>query len=322
MPTPQELLDQDPTKATRMGWFGRLFTIVAAVGGMGYFGMEHDYFGVAAVGLIAFGAFTGFRTGLSRIGATLVGFAVAFMFAPQFGMEHEAHFSNWLGTTGLLNRFIAVGVIGLLLSGATAVVLMFISGRIMRRRPGLAATNHWLGYGVGAVQAAAAVLVFVGGLLMIEPTELQRANDPNLERSERSEKVSNVVLTVTEAAHNSKLGPYIEEYNPFVRIPQLNKLEEIQKSVQVLSNPGEIDRLLKDPALETLKSSEEVKTAVNALMADPEITTLFQAGSMDRDAAMQLLSHPAILELCDQPGFVDQIRELIDRKQLQTNIQI
>ena len=127
-----------------MGWFGRLFTIVAAVGGMGYFGMEHDYFGVAAVGLIAFGAFTGFRTGLSRIGATLVGFAVAFMFAPQFGMEHEAHFSNWLGTTGLLNRFIAVGVIGLLLSGATAVVLMFISGRIMRRRPGLAATNHWL----------------------------------------------------------------------------------------------------------------------------------------------------------------------------------
>lgn len=107
-----------------------------------------------------------------------------------------------------------------------------------------------------------------------------------------------------------------------MRIPQLNKLEEIQKSVQVLSNPGEIDRLLKDPALETLKSSEEVKTAVNALMADPEITTLFQAGSMDRDAAMQLLSHPAILELCDQPGFVDQIRELIDRKQLQTNIQI
>ncbi|NND97155.1 MAG: hypothetical protein HKN47_07495 [Pirellulaceae bacterium] len=192
----------------------------------------------------------------------------------------------------------------------------------MKQRPRLARLNAWLGFGTGAVQGVASVLLMLGGLLIIEPYEIQRAS-ASVNRTARAQMVSGYILKVTEQTRQSALGPLIEQYNPFTQFPQLNKLEQVQQSVQVLSNPGKIEELLHHPSIRQIQSRPEVKNAVNQLMDDPEIQQVLHSGEpMTRESAMQLLSHPAVLELIDQPGFLEEATRVIDESNLLRQVEI
>ena len=307
MVTPQEILDQDPESTPRMGGFTKLLIVAATLGGAGYCAHLGDYFASAVIVIVAVGAISGYRLGLTRMGASLAGFAAAVVFAPELGVTHEMRFHEWFGTTGLLNRFIAIGAIGAVIALSVTSILSIISTRIMRRRPALARTNSWLGFGGGALQAAVAVLLFVGGLLIVEPYQEKLYSEANVEVPEASQ----VILKVTDYAHASKLGPYVEEYNPFKRIPQLNKFDQVQKSVQVLSDPSKISHLIHHPSV---GQHAKVKRAIAELLEDPEVRELLNSGKqIDRESAMKLLSHPAVMRLVDEPGFLEEATKVIDQ---------
>jgi hypothetical protein len=132
------------------------------------------------------------------------------------------------------------------------------------------------------------------------------------QRPETAKKMTEVILLVTDHAHASKLGSTIEQYNPFEHFEPLKKFEQVQQSVRVLSNPAKIDGLMRHPAINKLQERPEIKQAVANLMDDPEIREVLGSGaSIQADQAMQLLSHPAVLELIDQPGFVEEASRII-----------
>ena len=318
-----EYLDeQEPVSAPKMSWTAGLFFSASAAAGIWYFMTSQDFVGAGSILVVLLAAFSGFRLGFSKMGASLAAIAAAIWFAPQLGIQYESQFTEWFSTTGLLNRVIAIGSIGAGIALGGTIVLSFISGRILKNRPRLARTNSWLGFGTGAVQGAVAILLFLGGLLIVEPTELQRANQ-QVERPATSQKVSDAILTVTEHTHSSKLGPYIEKYNPFTRIPQLNKLEEIQKSVQVLSNPQKVGELLNHPSILQLKQRPEVTEAVNSLMSDPKINAVLnEGGKLDRGTVMSLLNHPALMELIDDEEFMEEASRVIKESQINDRVEI
>ena len=66
-----------------------------------------------------------------------------------------------------------------------------------------------MGFGAGAVQGAVALLLLLGGLLVLEPIELQKRNAQRSQSMPPS-RVSETILTVTQQTHDSKLGPIIE----------------------------------------------------------------------------------------------------------------
>ena len=52
--------------------------------------------------------------------------------------------------------------------------------------------------------------------------------------------------------------------------------------------------------------------AFQKVIEDPEIRSALHSGrSMDRSMAMMLLNHPAVLELIDQPGFIESATKAI-----------
>ena len=316
-----ENLDNPPS-APKMSWSAGLLFAVPAAGFIWYFMSSQDFVGVGSVLVVLLAAFSGFRLGFSKMGVSLVAFAAAFWFASQLGIQYESQFTQWFGTTGLLNRFIAIGVIGLGIALLGTIILSWIAGLILKNRPRLASFNSWLGFGAGAIQGAVAVLLFLGGLLILEPVELQRANQ-QVESPEKSKSVSKAILAVTEHTHSSKLGPYIEEYNPFTRFPQLNKLEEVQKSVQMLSDTGKINDLMNHPNMMQLKQRPEVTEAVNSLISDPEIkAALKKGGVMSGKAVMNLLNHPALMQLFDDQEFMQEAKEIIKETKLLDNVEI
>jgi hypothetical protein len=56
-----------------------------------------------------------------------------------------------------------------------------------------------------------------------------------------------------------------------------------------------------------------VRKAVDQLTSDPAIQQILRSGKkMDRSMAMTLMSHPAVMELVDQPGFLEQAAKAIE----------
>jgi uncharacterized membrane protein required for colicin V production len=302
---------------SRARFVRRLIWCAILFGPAVYFGREGDYV-VAAVSVIAIvSAFSGYFTGAAWMLASLVGIGAAFTFAPSLGYTHEMRFSEWFGTTGLTNRFMSVGIVGILISTVVALVLMKITGRMIESRRGLESFNRFLGFGIGAVQGPAAVLFLLGGFLVIESMEQERAG--HLGPSVVADKplVSKLMLKTNELTHESLLGPTIVEYNPFTRIPQLDKLADVQRSVQVLSDPAQIEGVLNHPSIRELQERPAVKHAVEQLRADESIQEVLRSGKrMDRSMAMILLSHPAVLELIDQPGFLKEASRIINGARL------
>ncbi len=97
----------------------------------------------------------------------------------------------------------------------------------------------------------------------------------------------------------------------------------MQQSVQVLNQPGKIDELLHHPSIEKLRQHPDVEYAVDRLMRDPEIQEVLQSGKgWDRDSAVKLLSHPAVMELIDQPGFLEEAASVIKAASEQQQIEI
>ncbi len=288
-----------------------MFMSLLFIGPSLYFGWEGDYALAAVCSVSGFAAFSGFRLGAVAILGSIGAIAAAIEYAPSIGYAQEVRFTQWFGTTGLLNRFLCVGVVGLTITLGVTGVVMFVADKAFRKRPNLDKVNRWSGFGIGFVEGLAACLFFLGGMLVIDQIEREHAQLRSADDTRR-QFLFKAIATTTEYTRASRLGPIIDQYNPFVRLSGLNKVEEVQDSVRVLSDPKKIDELLNHPSIQPLQRRPEVRVVVEKLNDDPEIRNVLRSGRrMDRSMAMTLFNHPAVLELLDQPGFIEEATKVI-----------
>jgi hypothetical protein len=295
------LEDMTRERQTGMSLVWRILFIALFFGSAGYFGYEGDWVLSAACVITGLGAFSGHRVGVVHGLAWLAAFAVAIAYAPSLGQPHEWRFTEWFQTTGLMNRILTVGTVGIAISLGVGLVLTTIARRILETRPRLDSLNRWAGFGLGAA-------------LMLEPAEQKRAQQFENLGQMQPPVITKAILLTTEKTRESRLGEFVEQYNPFTRIPELNKVREVQQTAQVLSDPAKIEKLLHHPQIRQLQERPEMQRLMEKLDADPEIQKVLYSGKkMDKDMAMSLLSHPAVLELVDQPGFLKEASEIIQK---------
>jgi len=297
---------EDLTKSqfTGMLWKWRLLFVAIFFGPAIYFGSEGDYVLSAVIATAGFSAFTGFRMGAMAMITSVAAIALAVTYAPSIAYQHQLRFTEWFGTTGLLNRFISIAAVGLSITIISSSIAILITGKLLSTRPTLDRSNRWLGFWIGGVEGVITAFILFGGVLILEPIEQDRTRRA-FTQTARGKQISRLVLATAQQTRDSQIGPYIEQYNPFVRFPELNKIEQVQKSVQILSDPKKIQRILERPEVRELQSRPEVRIAVEKVMKDPGIRNALRSGGpMNRSTALMLLNHPAILELIDQPGFL------------------
>lgn len=261
--------------------------------------------------IVGLAALAGYRAGAIASLAFFAAAATAITYAPSLGLNNEWRFGQWFGTTGLTNRLLSVLVIGLLIAGVVVGITGIIARQIKARRPILDRWDRWLGFALGAVEGAISVALLLGGLMVIEPLDRQLAEHRDPENP-RAQAVSNWIQDTTAKTRSSRIGPALADYNPFVRIPTLNKFEEIQRSVQILGDSSRIQELLNHPAIQELQQSPAMRRTLTELQNDPEIEQILNSGRpIDGKAVVTLMNHPAVLELIDQPGFLEQAKALI-----------
>jgi len=274
-----------------------------------YFWSQGDFLAATTIVAITIAGFSGYRFGVLKLVGFISGLAMAITYAPVLGRHLEPECSEWLGTSGLSNRMLSVGLVGMGITLVVTIVFALISCWLLKGRPRLNAFNRWLGFGFGAVQGLACMLIIFGGLLILEPTVKERIAVRDKVPNKFSLAVAERVLDVAEHTRSSAFGAAVVANNPFEKVSQLAK---VQKSVRVVSDPERLNQLIHRPLHGKFQLSPTSSLAIDKLSNDPEIRELLESGRpIDHQTVMSLMNNPLILELLDDPDFLREVTKLI-----------
>ncbi|WP_162006709.1 CvpA family protein [Roseimaritima sediminicola] len=281
---------------------------------IGYFAYQGDYVLSVALGVVAVLAISGFRLGLLRIVGSLAGMTLAVLYAPQLGQTYAPHFHTWLGTTGLTNRFIAIAAIGLLITSVTALLFVVLSRRLFELRPRADALNRWTGYVVGAGQGVLAMWLLIGGVLLLDRPHAPQSADrqPPASKDAPVHRVDQWVDAAKQQIETSQLGNLVADNNPFERVPALSQFQTWQRTALTLKDPAAIDGLLRHPDVVRLQQNTAVRAAIAELQQDEQIREILDSDRpLDPHRAIQLLNHQKVMQLVDQPEFLETVQRVI-----------
>jgi len=269
---------------------------------------QEDFVLAASLLLIGLGSVLGFKIGAVKALATVAGIAAAIWFSPQFSGDLELKLTQWISTTGLTNRLLSLGLISVAIIAVTVFVVVLVSGWVFKSRPGVGLLNRWVGFLMGGVEAGAAVLILLSGLVVVQPM----LSPPTPEEVPVQHVVTSCVATVLEHTDRSYLGPVVEQYNPFVRFPQLDCFAHVQKTVAILKDPNAVKRMINDPRIEALQVDPSMQEAIGMLKSDKTINEILKSGGpTDQKKIMAIMNSPVVLHLMDQPGFLAEASKVI-----------
>lgn len=268
--------------------------------------LAKDFVLATAWCLVSLCGCSGLRAGAVGMVVVCLAMGPAIYYGPMIGTLCEDEFTNLLGTTGLTNRLLSIVV-------STAAIMLVIDQfckclvvAILNERKGLQSLNRYLGGLLGCIQGIAAILLLVGGLFMIQ--SLTRTDSPGNDIPIQNTSLS-LMNRITDEAHRSYIGGWVKRYNPYDKIPQLNRFKDIRETVQLLARPNRVQQLLSHPEMLRLKADPKIQQAIRELRDDPEIAKMLHGNRpLDTSAIMTLMDSPKLLELLDHPGFVESAR--------------
>ncbi|MCA9143154.1 MAG: CvpA family protein [Planctomycetales bacterium] len=288
-------------------------TIGVFTAGISYFWMQEDHVTASFLAGVMVAGFSGYRMGAVRLAGFFGGAAAAIAYAPTWGKAWEPQVAEFLGTSGLMSRVVSIGAIGLGITFASMIAMAIIARVLLEDRPRLEAMNRWTGFLFGGVQGTGVMLLLLGGILMVEPMAKERVAARTSEGA-FARAVAERIVDVAGQTQKSRVGPFVMEYNPFQRVPQLARLQE---SMKVARDPQKLNRLMDSPNLDQLKQRPAMRRAIDSLSADAEIQQVLRSGKpIDTQAAMTLMSNPTIMKLLDEPGFVGEMSKVLDDLEL------
>ena len=221
----------NPNTGSGSGVSGHAFFVVmlAAVGGVGYFGSVGDYVTAVVISVTAIGALLGFwkgALGFLALGAAMAG---GYYFARPVDQLVGPCLGAVIGDRSWLSPAIQLGLSGVIAGALTQLIVLVVGRSILSRNEVLSDFNRTVGIGLGSVQSFAAAAFLLCGLLVIEPL-VQPAGQQAA--GSQSQVVAGTVASLAERTRKSALHPLLVQYDPFQRFPQL------KQSLQNFSQPS------------------------------------------------------------------------------------
>jgi hypothetical protein len=268
--------------------------------------LSRDYVLAIAWCLISLCGCSGLRSGATGMVGMLVAMGLAIAYGPTLGVRFEGEVSHWIGMTGVANRLLSISIHILMITLLGAQLIQWVVYFITYKKPLLLGLNRYVGGVLGCIQGVAAVFLLVGGLFMIESMQQRDSASTSVSFETTSPSLLQRLIRETRS---SRLGDWVVRYNPYEKIPQLNRFNEVKRTVEMLAQPARVQELLAHPEVTRLKSDPQVQQAIRELRDDPGISQVLQGGKpLDSAAVMMLMNHPKVLNLLDQPGFLESAR--------------
>jgi len=265
-----------------------------------------------ALAIVGLSCYLGYRSGAVRALASVGGIVAAVYFAPQWVPSVEPALNEWFSLSGLMNRGISLGLIGLAIMIASLIIGRLICRLFLSKEGALSGLNRWCGLLLTGGEAAVAIALLLGGILILSPEQEGELPDPPVSAT-LQQTMKYQMDVVAAKTRSGALGPILEEHNPFVKFPQLNKFKEIQQTVLTISDPAAMKEVITHPRVTELQDNPSVQTAITNLKADKVIQRIIGSGEpLDREKLMALLNSQVMMDLLDKPEFIDEASIIIE----------
>ena len=273
---------------------------------------QQDFVTGIALATIGLSCYLGYRTGAVRALASVGGIIAAVLFAPKWLPSVEPVLAEWFSLSGLLNRGVSLGLIGLAIIIVCALIGRLVSRLFFSKRGSVSGLNRWGGLLMMGGEAVVGIALLLGGLLIVSP-EKEEAAVVATSDEETPLTLNDQMDIVAAQTRSGAIGRVLEQHNPFVKFPQLNKFKEIEQAVRTVSDPAAMMLVVSHPRIEELKDNPAVEAAIANFKADEELNEIFQSGeSLDREKMMVLLKSDAVMDLLDEPAFVEEASSIIE----------
>jgi hypothetical protein len=247
--------------------------------------------------------------GVWRGGAEIAGLAVgmlaAVMCAPLAGRLIEGVTAGALGTTGLLNRMVAIGVSGLIVVIVVSVAANYGVKRLLERRPELRAWNAWSGLGLGAAEGAVLVLALHWVPAALEPLAMARvfaeSEDAYMTQEQPADGLAMGVVKMARASRGTWLGSVAEATNPVAGAELLGIAADF---AAITRDEVAMEHFLASKVVRSILELPSVQEATAMLEADAELKGLVSAGGVTVDGIVKMLRSETVLAIIDDTRVV------------------
>jgi hypothetical protein len=267
-----------------------------------------DYVSAGLAAAFSFGAILGHKMGAAKIIGFFVGTAIGTYYCVPWGKECEPLVQSILQQEGPIVQLASQAAVVMGSTFITILIFQIAVGVSSAACPSLQIANQRIGFVLGSVQGVCVAVLFVCGLMVVEPfaaRRLQAENQGNVEDQSFGRTVCEKVVQIVAAVRPSYLGPCLETVNPFERIESLKKLRQ---GMELLSDPVALEKMVKSPEFNKIAARPELREAVSELVADPQLKQMMSSGqSLDLQTVATLMSSPAVMKLINDPQVMAEI---------------
>jgi Colicin V production protein len=319
--------DEELEPPSWLGW-----AYLGVIGGSGLLvvlaWMQGDTVAAIAAAILGAGTAQGLWRGAARIVGFLAATLLAMVLAPRVGPFIEGPVASLAGTGGLANRLLATVVAGIVIIALGSVIVGLFARRLMTGRANWRAWDRAAGGGLGAVEGLLLVMLLLWGIKAIEPIARVRAGAsvdqearvidqgthaaPTTTIRERH-LVADRVLRWADAVDGSALGGVARRTNPIAD----SELMKIIDDFAVISRSPEARAwLFESPVMKKIEALPSIQHAIEVARNDPQLSGLYDASGISREALWTALNSAVLLRLLDETALVDELkpmkRELVE----------
>lgn len=292
-----------PRATVSAATFGLLVLLAAALAAV----VLGDLATKIIVPLLAAAIVYGYSLGAARVLASFVALALAAVAAGPLGMLCEDWIAGLLGTTGVVNRLAAVAAVGLAVLLVSGGLLVWLSGRWLRNRPGWRTADRYTGAVLGGAQGALLICLATWGVLVLDSAAQGRlAADRQAAVAANSEAQG--IVRLADSVRGSMFGPLAEKYNP---LGEVKAFSMPSKFLKVVNHPEALAVFVEHPAVANIKERPAVVAALETLRQDPKVRELVSSGNRLNGADLAaILGSPATLKLIDESELIADLQPI------------
>ena len=257
---------------------------------------------------IALGIINGYLIGAAKIGALLGGLIAGTLVGIPAGKAMEGIFAGLLGSGGLLNRAISIGICSLLVFLLVTTALQVLIKRKLKKAERWKPYDRLVGAGLGLVEGVFLVCLAVWALLALEPLaaiSLAQTGEA------KANPVSTWIVSSAQKTHDSAIGDLVDSTNP---LSQSEFLTMLSDSMTVVNDPVTREKFLKHPAMKRVEDRPSVQEALKMLREDKQLCDTLENGET-ADILKAILTSQTLLRVLDETDIVTDLAPLSEEIQ-------